>query len=539
MKGSMVDRKFNKDIVQKMTGQALPLKDVPKISHSDKYNIYFDAKGNATVPVQRVNIIDGKRKRRFAGFRAERKQDDTIIFEKALQAEPMVFRSVLLIAKYMTSYGFNFGYKRRFNSKFKNSERELLEFLENWADYVGLSQIYFQISACMSIYGDAYLEKIYDDKPMIEGGWGISSLKLLHPRSMYVERDEHGIIIRYWQLPPTGHIRTLEQVKESEGLPLDPRTIVHFKWNDIYNGTYGKSDLKPLIDTISMKVGMREDAALMVQQRASPMIVWLVGDMENPVPADFLAASASYLSTNSQSDVDLVLPGFMKPEVLAPGKDMPDVIPYIQLFSSEIIKGMGVPEVLLGEGNETTEATASVQLESFYGESRFRQNYMGDKTRREIIGDMVFPMDDLNNDLIVVEVKDTKSNVDVLKKRDFVPKQFKRIPTVVFNPIMGQVERVDKALKSYMEGVIDLDEARELLGRRFEVNKKELHPAVREIEANTKLARDQLNQEKKMGDSDTEIRTKDLEIKEKVANKPVPASPAQKPKSNIKNTSFP
>jgi len=493
------------------------------------YSMYFKQDGKAFVPIQpTASILSRTRNSRFKG--GEKKLEDWEIFNKALLAEPMVFRSVMLLAKFIVAYGYNFGYIRKYKKSLTRQEKDRLEFMEDWAEYIGLSQKIFQIAACMTIYGNAFIEKVYDNKTYPRG-WGVINLKLIHPLSMFVDRELTGAVRDYWQRPPNFHGRDVKKLKEAGGMKLKKNTIMHFKWNDYANLTYGTSDIKPLIDTISMKVGMREDAAIMVQQRATPIIAWLVGDVDHPVPSDFLSAAAGYIESNADGSNDLVLPGFMKPEVISTGKDMPNINEYLGMFSSEIVKGIGVPEVLLGEGNDTTEATAKIQLESFFGETQFRQNKIGDKFRRELFVDIFMP-----------PKRRRKDRLGSVSNDYISPREWKNIPSQIFNPILSAPERVEMAIKTFEAGLRSREESRTMIGETTDIGFEDLHPDLRVKE-----------KEIENFDREFELKKKENEIKEKVADKPVPTpfggsgSPAKKapvkkaPAKKVKqdNTSFP
>ena len=93
---------------------------VPNLdTNGDQYKSYFTRQGKTFVPVRpTANVFGNKNRRQLGG---ERKFDDWEIYNKAIMAEPMVFRSILLIAKYMTAFGYSFGYVRKFIRKLNKS----------------------------------------------------------------------------------------------------------------------------------------------------------------------------------------------------------------------------------------------------------------------------------------------------------------------------------------------------------------------------------------------------------------------------------
>jgi len=523
-------RRMAENLVQQTTNKS------PKyFDQEGNYNLALRKQGKAIVPIYPSTHIAKRNSKKINT--AEKREDPIEIFEQAAMAEPMVWRSILLIAKWVVAWGFQFGFLNRFQKRSKTDEKtnNALEFFENWAEYVFLTFRIFQIVIQMILYGDGFVEKIYDDngsylKDPNSDGWGIRHLKIIHPRTIGIERDEYGRIERYWQKPPNYMGRNIDKIKKLGGIPLDPTTIIHFKWNDFRNMTYGTSDLKPLIDVISMKVGMREDAAIMVQQRSNPIVVWLVGDMENPPPAGFLSASADYLSTSAGGTNDLVLPGFMKPEVIGTGTQMPDITPYLGMMSSEIIKGIGVPEVLLGEGNETTEATARIQIESFTGDIMYLQNFVGDVLRKHCFYDMVDPPERKREDRTE------------LKNRDYVGyKMFKTIPSMRFNPLVNIIDLHDINVKLYDAGLGGTEEIRDRLGFINPLDKEDISPNINAVNEQIKnearaldIQVDQMNSQERMAKEQVKAQ------KAQPQAKPAPAkAPVKKTQSQVTVHKFP
>lgn len=518
--------KTDASIARKMTDRVNKKSLIYQSAEGD-YNLAFQKRrGKALVPIYPSTLMARKRKDKVRT--GERRDDNIDLYEKAVFAEPMVWRSVLLIAKWTVAWGYTFGFINKFNKRKRADKKvnDTLEFYSNWAEYIYLTWNIFRVVVSMVIYGDAFAEKVYDDNgsKLAKGnGWGVRHLKMLHTQTIGIERDEYGRILMYWQKPPTYFGRNIDKIKKLGGIPLDPATIIHFKWNDFRNKTYGISDLKALVDTISMKVGIREDAAIMVQQRSNPIIAWLVGDMENPAPAGFLSAAANYLSSNAEGDNDFVLPGFMKPEVIGTGQQMPDLTTYIRLYSSEIVKGIGVPEVLLGEGQETTEATARIQIESFVGDIMFLQNYISDKLRRELFRDIVDPPQRKREDR------------KILRNRDYIDYDtFIKIPSMIAKPIISMERMMELSASLYEKGLLGTEEAREKVGELSVVSPSNLSPTIKAVEAEIKRAAKELD-----------IRVDEMKSNEKIAEKQAKAQAqvrkqsAASPTKKTQTLSFP
>lgn len=486
---------LNSSNVKDFVGRTEVANIIHKENTYNTYKEYFRKNGKAFVPIQpNQSVISRNRKKRFMG---ERKLYDWEIFHRALLAEPMIFRSLILKARYITAYGYKYTYNRRRMLNLNKNEDDILDFFYDWDEYISMTSKLFSIYVCCSLYGNAFIEKVYDERGYNGGGWGIKDLKVIHPVSMYVERGDRGEIIRYWQKPPNYHGKNLETIRKMGGMPIPPNRIVHFKWNDFVNKTYGMSDLRPLIDTISMKVGMREDASIMVQQRANPIITWYVGDLDHPVASKVVSAISQYIAVVADGSNDVVLPGFVKGDVLSTGDKMPNINDYISMFSSEIVKGIGVPEVLLGEGNETTEATASVQMESFYGEIRYIQNAFSDKLRREVFVDIINPPTRNRSDRI-----GSDDNIEIDRKL------FRKLPSIKFDPILSALDKINSAIKLYKEGILSIDEARAMIKYFDELNMERINPEYRLVEEQI------ISEGRKL-----DIEEKKIESQEKIAEK--------------------
>ena len=244
----------------------------------------FMKRGKGAVPIYKQNPFFGA-----TGRKGELRQDDPTRYQKAMEKEPLISRAVTFNANMTVSYGFSFGLKRKSWGGILPRQEELIEKVENWRDYIDLAGHFQKVMMCGQVYGDAFAEKIYDNEgTLIDGnGWGVSDLKLLHPLTMFVERKTDGEIMNYYQIPHkllgTDFSTFTSKQMIDNGIKIAPENIVHYKFGDYTNGTYGKSIISSMLESINMKIGMKQDASMMVQRRAIPTVVWRVG-FEDQIP---------------------------------------------------------------------------------------------------------------------------------------------------------------------------------------------------------------------------------------------------------------
>lgn len=200
----------------------------------------------------------------------------------------------------------------------------------------------------MMIFGNAFVEITYD------GFGGISELTILNPKSMYVKRNEEGVIEGFTQYM---------KGKVTDKQNFVPKEIAHFAYNIIGDCAYGYSIIAPLVQIIENKLNMEKAMMTLMERKANAPIHIKAGTPEEPCHDEDITALANELyylreKTEWVTDhrVDIGTIDFA-------GKIM-NFAPYNEHFENQLVYGLEVPIVLLGRG-AIPEGLARVQLEAF------------------------------------------------------------------------------------------------------------------------------------------------------------------------------
>ena len=111
---------------------------------------------------------------------------------------------------------------------------ELTRWLKNPNPSKRFSLLLFEIVEHLAISGDAYLNKVTDGRGHILELWGV------HPATIRVEADEHGVI--------TGYVQQIGTHKEI----FTPGEIAHPRLPSAHNDLYGQSPLLPAMEEIGL-----------------------------------------------------------------------------------------------------------------------------------------------------------------------------------------------------------------------------------------------------------------------------------------------
>lgn len=411
---------------------------------------------------------------------AEARKENIMKYEVAMNSVPIISASIWLTARMCTAYGFT--YKHDVNRELKPKEEKQLEFLRYWARFVNLEDIMTKIAACMMVYGDAFIEKVYDEKAYQQGGWGVKGLRIVHPDTVSVVRDEYGNIAEYIQEPyklqdqtgiftgPSGRgTRTGNSSgSDPQRRVAPPQRIVHFKLNDMTNAAYGTSIIRPLQDAVNITLGLEDDIADIIRTTARPLTVWLMGDAENPLSVKHMQAIASNIMSGLAQGSDIMVDGRVDVKVVESGKNITYIEPFMQYEVRQIVAALGVPDILFGFGSSSSEE-ATIKAENFRRTIMYYQKYIIGKIVNEVFRDIFLfsPSDFVNK-------KDAKRVIDGV-----TPDMYMQLPIIRPNEIEEISNRRLRIESEIMGGSMDLLEAKDEFGRTMDINEEALHPQLR------------------------------------------------------------
>lgn len=438
---------------------------------------YIAKIGKGIVAPRRLTIA------KLEKMKGETKTENWMMYERAYYADPTLFRAVNVIAFLCISYGYYFGYPF-VNKKISKKDENALELITEWSNYVNLPRVFVAIIIDLIVFGNAFVEKIYDSEPLGENGWGIEELKILHPTTMYIERGETGDVIAYWQRTSSlAHtagttLETLTFKPTSKDIKIYPEHMIHIDWNNFTNSTYGISSMMPLIDTLNMKLGMKEDLAFLVQRWAEPFIAWLVGnEAYQSVSTNHLNLVKTILATQAD-DKNVALPWYVKPEPITVGNEAMDISVYLDFTNAELLKGVGVPDLLLGQsggaGGSSRETSAEMRMESFVRFLKTLQTHLTNIFRRRCLPDLIYyPTPDK-------KAVDKAGRYRAKGNLKIKPKRWKKIPTIKWR-VIEKVSDMRLRLEALVNaGIIEVEESREELLYPRGYDEEKLNPANRD-----------------------------------------------------------
>lgn len=276
----------------------------------------------------------------FPGKKGEGRLVDVNYFEDIYTHVPLVAAAIDLTVDFSVSPGL---YVTAENDKIIESCNDLMKKLN-------FDILLRQIAKFMLVYGDCFVEIVKNE----EGEEGvISNLKILHPATMTVVRDETGEVEGYLQ----------DIGKGQEPIQFTSEEIVHFTYNKIGDRAYGLSIIEPIMPVLKMKLQAERDMSFILERKANaPYHVKLGNENYPPSDSDIAAFASEMAVLKARNEwvtsylVDIGVVG-------TKGKTM-DFKPFNEHYDNQIVYALRVPYVLLGLGN-IPEGLAKIQLDTF------------------------------------------------------------------------------------------------------------------------------------------------------------------------------
>lgn len=462
--------------------------------YSEGYKRIFKD-GKAIVPIRKVSTPQFGR----LDERGEPKDVNPGELWNYYRADGTVQQTFGLTADLVIAYGYSFDMPLPITKKLEDNQNEFIHLLELWRGYVAFDEKIKDSILQGRIFGDFFAEKVYDDGGALsKTSWGIKSIKVLDPRTVYVDRSNDGKVRNYYQHPKAHQIQPRNLMKSTRSIKIPAAQMIHIKFDDIINKTYGMSRMYALLDTIDMKIGLKSDAVQIAQRRASPFLVWSIGSEDKIFPPDLIAEIRGDLEGQllDVTEHDVFVPGFIKVEVVGGDNTAGvDLLPIIDFMNKEVALGSGVPDIIIAGSSASGEA-AKAKEEIFTRQIKALQQFIFTEWRNQCLVDLVFP-----------PKKDGKGGV---KAEEINPAKYEKIPLIKANIIESVADgrlRMEAMSNSAFMGE---EEGRKQLGLRGKLDDEEHVLPNR-------------------------IKLKEVDVKEKQADKPpVPmggnANPTNKPR---------
>lgn len=185
----------------------------------------------------------------------------------------------------------------------------------------------------MLVFGNAFVELVYEDGNIV-------GLKCVNPKTIYIERNESGEVIHYYQARSIGQ----------EPIEFEPQEIAHFKWNIIGDSAYGYGIIYPHLEIITQKLKLEKDMATILRRKSNSPVVIYVGNEKEGVNPDMVNAIESDLES-LKANQEWVLPYYCKAEVVDTGRIGEKLASSFDHYEHQLTYGFEVPEVLMGKGS--------------------------------------------------------------------------------------------------------------------------------------------------------------------------------------------
>lgn len=316
--------------------------------------------------------------------------------------------------------------------------KQNLKQLRRWARWVDFGTFMTQIFKPALWAGNGYAEVVFDPNDP----WLITDLKIIDPREMRVVRSPFGEVIGYIQYPFHGYLGVLSptvanQFIKNGGIFFLPHEILHVKWNPLPGEAYGQSIFEAMKDVTADVTGMRIDLGLIAHNHASPTTHYRMGT--DLIPASQQAIDDfSALITTMDNTMDLVTSTMVDSKPIKDPSKVLDMPKFLRTALNMFYASLGLPEILFGQGNETTEATAKSQIDATSKKFRAMQRNFAGQTELHVFSRLL--------------IKKTYWNL--------IPDDLDLIPSIFFAPIETAEEKKLRLAQMYEKGAISREEYR-------------------------------------------------------------------------------
>ena len=283
------------------------------------------------------------------------------------------------------------------NTPIPQDVKDNISFVRKWTRFKKFKTWLKDALICAYWAGNSYSEVVQEKgtvspaagRPKGDTSWKITELKLIAPDEMRPVRDPWGDILGYVQYPYRGSYTWLDQTQakdymEKGGIPFEPWQIIHIKINPEPGEAYGTSIFEAAKDILAIYVGMREDIAMIIKNYAAPMILFRIGTELIPASAGTVSSFRTALAGQMQVSSNIVTSTMVNADVIGAGQKAMSMEKYFSQMLNVLFGSFGLPEILIGQGNETTEATGKMQLEALSKSAKVIHQLLKDEVELQL-----------------------------------------------------------------------------------------------------------------------------------------------------------
>jgi hypothetical protein len=232
------------------------------------------------------------------------------------------------------------------------------------------NSILINIFRQMKICGDGFGEIIRDKAGRI------INLKPLNPANMDIISNKRGAITGYSYSVVAG-------LPNAERITFKPKQIFHIPWNRIGDEPHGTSVIERMEDIILMQREVMQDMKTLFHRYVKPLYVFHVGTNDTSEIASFKSKVDNAINKSE----NLIIPAEVAEKIeriSVPQYSSLDPLPWLKLLEEHFLIAEGVPEVILGYGRETTEASSKILYLAYQQVIKHNQLFMEEQIKNQL-----------------------------------------------------------------------------------------------------------------------------------------------------------
>jgi len=275
---------------------------------------------------------------------------------------------------------------------------------------------------------------------------GIDGLKLLKADSVYVDRDDRGVVKGFNQY--TRSLREIGVFSKDDVIPFEPDEIADLNFNVYEDNYYGMGIVYPLLCLVDDLICSRKEMHTLMKRKANSPLFFIMGDRTKGPKGDFptrgemeeLGQKLEWLHNRHE----WVLTDYVKPMAIDFGNIGEKFHYIIDNDLETLFMGAQIPSVVMGKAN-IPEGLAKVQGAGF--DLRI-QSYR--EEAEKVIEQKIFK--------VVLNANGLDQHVEVvwgLPSRDEINESIKSIGELLKNPFLNENLKAQLELK--LAGHMELD----------------------------------------------------------------------------------
>jgi len=337
----------------------------------------------------------GSRRAKFTGIAPERKKMEDL--EKLYYMEPLLFAGVNFYVNQAVSSGLEIEAK----------DKKVEAYVKDWAEKVNLVDKLEKIMQDMCIYGNAFVELVWDRKRT-----EILDLAIIDPKSIDFIRDRDNLPLVDAIGRPVGYIQkvpeekpeyrqalqdivnakgvSIEQVSlDVRGIPFPVEDIAHYRLFILSDTLMGVGLIEPLYDTVVLKLQVEEALGHGLQKSGFPLFVAKLGKegIHEPTEAEIKTFEEKVMSQIDDAR-DLVVPYYYDIDVLGVSK-IEKLKEYLDYFVDLIASGLSIPHSILLRGERIGSTVADVQADNAERKLKAFQAKLITTTRDQVLTPLI------------------------------------------------------------------------------------------------------------------------------------------------------